>query len=129
MVLCSGCFDGLHAGHVRYLTQARALSPTETLCVAIAPDDYIRTTKGREPFWSQPERTETVLALGLVDRTLWQAEATPASLILAHRPRYFVKGPDWKDRLPEDVLAACQAVGCQIRFTDTPGRHTSEAIR
>ena len=127
MVLCSGCFDGLHAGHVRYLQAAHALSRTEALCVAIAPDDYIHHWKRRPPFWDQQARAATVLALGVVDRVICQTADTPASLIRAHRPRYFVKGPDWKHRLPEDVIEACRDVGCRIVFTETPGTHTSEA--
>ena len=127
MVLCSGCFDGLHAGHVRYLHEAHALSPQDALVVAIAPDDYIRTTKQRAPFWGQAERAQTVLALGVVDRVIYQRASTPAGLIREYRPHAFVKGADWTHRLPEDVIEACRDVGCRIVFTDPPGTHTSEA--
>ena len=128
-MLCSGGFDGVHAGHVRYLTQAARLHPREALYVAIAPDTYIRSAKGREPFWSQSERAETVLALGVVDRVFPHLDDSPAQLIRDLRPQWFVKGTDWRDKLPADILAACQAVGCEIRYVHTPGRHTSEVRR
>ena len=129
MVLCSGAFDGLHAGHTRYLTEASRLRPREALCVAIAPDSYIRTAKGRDPFWSQAERAATVLALGVVDRVYGHAEDSPARLIRDLKPQWFVKGTDWRDKLPADILQACQDVGCEIRYVHTPGRHTSEVRR
>ena len=127
MILASGCFDGLHAGHVRYLQRARAIDPTQTLKVAIAPDTYIRFVKRREPFWPQADRAATVFALGCVDDVILQAEDSVAATIRAQHPRWFVKGPDWRGLLMPDILEACQAVGCEIAFTETPGRHTREA--
>ena len=127
MILASGCFDGLHAGHVRYLQAARRLSTGETLAVAIAPDTYIRTAKQRDPYWTQRERAHTVFALGCVDTVIVQAEESIAGVIRDYHPRVFVKGPDWKGQLPADVLDACQEAGTQIVYTGTQGRHTREA--
>ena len=127
MILCSGAFDGLHAGHIRYLRAARDVDPIQALRVAIAPDQYIRTVKDREPFWSQQDRAETVWAVDCVDNVILQTTQTVAQVILDLSPRYFVKGADWRGRLPEDVLAACQVVGAEIVYVDTPGRHVSEA--
>lgn len=127
MVLCSGAFDGIHAGHIRYLTAAHALAPDQMLCVAIAPDAYIREAKGRAPYWHQADRAYAVLALGVVDRVLPHQTPSVASVIRSERPRLFVKGPDWKHQLPADVIEACRDVGCAIRFTETPGTHVAEA--
>ena len=126
-MLCSGAFDGLHAGHVRYLTAASRLCPQERLYVAIAPDSYIRSEKHREPFWGQADRAEAVLALGVVDRVLVQTDDTPASLIRAYHPTVFVKGADWINRLPPEIRAACHAVGCEVHIVHTHGRHVREA--
>lgn len=126
MILASGCFDGLHAGHVRYLQAAAALGGP--LVVAIAPDAYIRTVKRRQPYWTQEDRAWTVRALSLVDevylQTTWMADVA----ILALRPTVFVKGMDWMGKLPLEVAAACQTVGARIVFTATEARHTSEAM-
>ena len=127
VILASGTFDGVHSGHVRYLRAARLLAKGEFLRVAVAPDVYIRTEKHREPYWSQSDRAETVLALGCVDCVTQHPEPSVAQLIRDLRPRLFVKGQDWRGKLPEDVLAACQAVGTEIVFVDTPGKHVSQA--
>lgn len=129
MILASGCFDGLHAGHVRYLHAARDLDLNEPLKVAIAPDSYIRWVKGREPFWTQRERAATVFALKCVDDVILQEHDSVASLIRKLRPSIFVKGRDWDGLLPFDVRDACDDVEAEVVFTTTPGRHTREARR
>ena len=129
MILTSGCFDGLHAGHVRYLEAAKALcSDDEVLVCAVAPDEYIRQAKHREPFWPQSDRVRAIEGLIAVDAAIEQTALTPAGLIRQHRPRLFVKGPDWDGRLPADVQVACKEVGTSIAYVDTPGLHVSEAI-
>lgn len=127
MILCSGAFDGLHAGHVRYLQAARRLSTGETLTVAVAPDSYIRSAKKRAPYWPQADRLQTVYALGCVDAVIPQREDSVAQVIRDYRPRVFVKGPDWRGELPADVLQACQDVGTDVQIVDTVGRHVREA--
>jgi cytidyltransferase-like protein len=128
VILCSGAFDGIHAGHVRYLAAAKALCLTEeVLLVAVAPDAYIRSVKAREPYWSQRDRLVAVQGLQAVDATIAQGTESVASLIREFKPRVFVKGPDWKGRLPEDVQLACEQTGTAIAFVETPGVHTSEA--
>ena len=127
MILASGCFDGLHAGHVDYLSAAKSLcGHDELLGVAVAPDSYIRTYKGREPYWPQDQRARTVRALQDVDAVILHQTPSVAGVIRDIKPRLFVKGPDWDGRLPEDVTMACEAVGTSIAFLETPGTHVSE---
>lgn len=127
MVLVSGCFDGIHAGHVDYLNAAKALCHEDELLVcAVAPDAYITASKGRKPYWPQHARTQTVNALQVVDAAVSQVQASVASVIRHYRPRLFVKGPDWQDRLPEDVQLACHDTGTCLAFVNTPGTHVSD---
>lgn len=128
MVLCSGAFDGLHAGHVRYLAAARRLAgPEEPVRVAVAPDAYIQTHKCRNPHWNQADRWRTVQAVRGVE-AFAQPEPSVAETIRHEAPRLFVKGVDWAGRLPSDVVAACREVGAVIVFVDTDGVHTSDAF-
>lgn len=128
MILVSGCFDGLHAGHVRYLQAAQAYClKDEVLVCAVAPDEYIEHTKKRRPYWSQAERLYTVGALPCVDVAIAQRTESVASIIAELRPRIFIKGIDWKDHLPADVVTACERVGTALAFVDTEAVHTSKA--
>ena len=128
MILASGCFDGLHAGHVRYL-QAVKDATDQKVVVAVAPDAYIRETKHREPYWTQDERCYVVSRLPMVCDVLPQIQASVATLISTYAVTVFAKGMDWRDRLPEDVLEACRRKRVALLFVDTPGKHTSEAIK
>ncbi len=122
-VLADGCFDPLHMGHIRYLKAARELG--RPLLVHIAPDDAIRA-KGREPFQTRFERGRTVLHLDMVDKVV--CHDSLAIAVLCNCPRYLVKGSDWRGRLPEDVLQACQETETEIVYTETQERTSTERL-
>ncbi|HEV2829844.1 MAG TPA: adenylyltransferase/cytidyltransferase family protein, partial [Pyrinomonadaceae bacterium] len=66
IVLANGCFDVLHAGHVRYLEGARALG--DVLVVAINSDFQVGRLKGEgRPILPERERAELVASLEAVD--------------------------------------------------------------
>lgn len=128
VVLASGVFDGLHAGHVAYLEAAKALCAKDELLVcAVAPEAYVLKAKGHPAGWTQAERRLTVCALMAVDATIPQRTLSIAELIREYKPRLLVKGRDWKDRLPDDVWLACAQTGTSVAFVDTPGTSCTEA--
>ena len=66
MVATGGCFDLLHAGHVRTLEAARALG--DCLIVCLNSDASVRRLKGPErPLVEQGDRAAVLAALGCVD--------------------------------------------------------------
>lgn len=127
MILCSGCFDGLHAGHVAYLEGAKKLAPGETLFCAVAPDSYIRKAKKREPYWSQADRVRTLQAVRPVDVVFSQVENKVSTLIKRLMPTAFVKGDGWRGDV--EVESVCHALHIPIWITPgTERKHTSEAM-
>ena len=66
-VMAVGVFDLLHAGHLHYLEQAKALG--EHLTVIIAHDDTVRMRK-HEPVTSQDLRRRMVSGLKPVDHAM-----------------------------------------------------------
>jgi rfaE bifunctional protein nucleotidyltransferase chain/domain len=94
LVFTNGCFDVLHVGHVRYLTQARALG--DALIVAINSDRAVRELKGRgRPVMSEQERAEMLAALRAVDYVTVFDQVSPRALIAALLPDVLVKGGDY----------------------------------
>jgi rfaE bifunctional protein nucleotidyltransferase chain/domain len=94
LVFTNGCFDLLHPGHVRYLTEARALG--DRLVVAVNADETVSRLKGRgRPLVPLEERMEVLAALGVVDFIVSFAEETPARVIRELVPDILVKGGDW----------------------------------
>ncbi|HEY6803486.1 MAG TPA: D-glycero-beta-D-manno-heptose 1-phosphate adenylyltransferase [Pyrinomonadaceae bacterium] len=95
LVFTNGVFDLMHVGHVRYLTQARALG--DVLVVAINSDRTVRELKGdSRPVFNQAERAEILAALRVVDYVTIFDDVSPRSLIARLLPDVLVKGGDYK---------------------------------
>ena len=62
IVFTNGCFDILHAGHVRYLNTARALG--DCLVLGLNSDASVRRLKGpQRPINNEQDRAEVIGAL------------------------------------------------------------------
>ncbi len=97
VVFTNGCFDILHAGHIRFLKAARAEG--DVLVVGLNADDSVRRIKGEErPVNPVQDRIEVLAALSMVDYVVVFDEDTPANVIEQVEPDVLVKGVDWKDK-------------------------------
>jgi D-beta-D-heptose 7-phosphate kinase/D-beta-D-heptose 1-phosphate adenosyltransferase len=94
VVFTNGCFDLLHAGHVRYLNRAKKLG--DALIVGLNSDRSVSGLKPGRPVNSQKHRAEVLAALAAVDYVVIFSEKTPYNLIRTVRPDLLVKGGDWK---------------------------------
>jgi len=95
LVFTNGVFDLLHVGHVRYLSQARALG--NVLLVAVNSDRAVRELKGdTRPVVNQDERAEILAALRQVDYVTIFDDVSPRSLIALLLPDVLVKGGDYE---------------------------------
>lgn len=105
IVFTNGCFDILHAGHVRYLTEARAQG--DVLVVGLNSDKSITSIKdaGR-PIIPEDQRAEVLSGLGCVDYVTFFDEPDPFAIINAIKPHVLVKGADW----PEDQIIGADIV-------------------
>jgi rfaE bifunctional protein nucleotidyltransferase chain/domain len=105
LVFTNGCFDLLHAGHVRYLEAARRLG--DGLMVGLNTDDSVRRLKGpTRPVTPLAERAYVLGGLGCVDFVVSFEEDTPARLIEAVGPLVLCKGGDW----PEEKIVGRDTV-------------------
>lgn len=95
LVFTNGVFDLLHVGHVRYLTQARALG--DALVVAVNSDRSVRELKGpTRPVFAENERAEILAALRVVNYVVIFDNVSPRSLISQLLPDVLVKGGDYQ---------------------------------
>ncbi|WP_080706047.1 D-glycero-beta-D-manno-heptose 1-phosphate adenylyltransferase [Selenomonas sp. AB3002] len=128
VVFTNGCFDILHAGHVRYLQEARAQG--DCLVLGLNSDESVRRLKGpTRPINSELDRAEVVGALKSVDYVVLFGEQTAESLIAKVRPAVYVKGGDYTlDTLPEAKIV--QSYGGSVHFVKmVEGRSTTNVIR
>jgi glycerol-3-phosphate cytidylyltransferase len=128
VVFTNGVFDIIHAGHVRYLAEARALG--EMLVVGVNSDDSVRRLgKGpNRPVNSQEDRMEVLRALRSVDATIGFDDDTPERLIRAIRPQVHVKGGDYRiEDLPE-AKAVMEYGGEVVILPFLAGRSTTQIL-
>ncbi|MDZ4405041.1 phosphoribosylglycinamide formyltransferase [Prosthecobacter sp.] len=129
LVFTNGCFDLLHAGHVRYLEQARALG--DAMVIALNSDQSVRTLKGPDrPLNHQNDRAEVLSALRAVDAVVIFDDERATLLIDAIRPHVYAKGGDYTvDSLNREERAALENAGTQICILPlVPGRSTTSTI-
>ena len=127
IVFTNGCFDILHAGHVRYLTAARMAG--DLLIIGLNSDQSVQKIKEpQRPIVSQGQRAEVLAALWCVDFIIVFDEPDPLNLIRALRPDVLVKGDDW----PEDRIIGADFVkaggGRIVRVPVVPDISTSKII-
>ena len=95
-VMVSGCFDGLHAGHVSFLQEAAGFG--KELIVVVGTDANIRLLKGdKRPIFPLDERVFMLRALRCVKRVLVASGQGPIDFIpelLEYLPDYFVVNED-----------------------------------
>ena len=100
VVFTNGCFDLLHAGHVKYLQKARSLG--DLLVLGLNSDASVRRLKGeKRPLIGEEERSHLLAALDCIDYVVIFDEDTPLQLIESLRPLVLVKGGDY---IPEGVV-------------------------
>jgi D-beta-D-heptose 7-phosphate kinase/D-beta-D-heptose 1-phosphate adenosyltransferase len=123
----NGCFDLLHPGHIKLLTQARAAC--DRLVVGLNSDVSVGGLKGEgRPIQDQVARAQVLAALEAVDLVVLFDEPTPIDLIREIRPNLLVKGADYRR---EEVVGAdlVEAAGGEVLLVDlVPGQSTSRLV-
>jgi D-glycero-beta-D-manno-heptose 1-phosphate adenylyltransferase len=128
IVFTNGCFDIIHAGHVRYLQAARQLG--DLLIVGLNSDSSVSLLKGpTRPINNQEDRAEVLAALVAVDYVIIFGEQTAEKLIRVIKPDIYVKGGDYVvANLPEAELID-NLGGEIVLIPEVQGRSSSNIIK
>lgn len=127
LVFTNGCFDILHAGHVRYLNTAKSFG--DILVLGLNTDASVRSIKGpTRPINNELDRAEVVGALESVDYVVLFDEPTAEDLIKLVHPDVYVKGGDYTiETLPEGQIVL--AYGGSVELVNlVEGRSTTNVI-
>ena len=123
IIFTNGCFDILHAGHVRYLETAKSYG--DVLILGLNSDRSVTALKGENrPINTQLDRAYILAALEAVDYVVVFDEDTPYDLIKAVKPHVLVKGGDYKGKevVGQDIADELKLV----QFVD--GKSTTRTI-
>lgn len=128
IVFTNGCFDILHAGHVRYLNGARALG--DCLIVGLNSDESVRSLKGpSRPVNGQDDRAEVLEGLRAVDYVVVFHEKTAETIVNEVKPDIYAKGGDYSIQdLPESKVVEAYG-GRIILIPEVEGRSSSNIIK
>lgn len=123
IILANGCFDLIHAGHIRYLAGAKELGGF--LVVGINSDRQVRGLKGNgRPYIKEAERAEIVASFRFVDAVTVFDEPTVNELIDAIRPDIHAKGTDYAtETVPERETVL--SYGGRVAIVGDPKDHSS----
>jgi len=128
VVFTNGCFDILHAGHVRYLNEAKQQG--DVLIVGLNSDASVKALKGPgRPVNPAADRAEVLCGLRSVDHVVVFGEDTAEELVRQLQPDVYVKGGDYLlEQLPEALQVAAYG-GRTVLVSLVPGRSTTNVIR
>ena len=126
IVFANGCFDVLHAGHIRYLESARREG--DVLVVGVNADSSVGKLKGAgRPVLGEKARAMLVGALGCVDYVVIFSEATVEALLEELRPDVHAKGTDYTaETVPERATA--KRLGIRVAIVGDPKDHSTRAL-
>lgn len=112
IVVCSGYFDPIHAGHVEYLQRSKELGGT---LVVIVNNDRQASLKKGKPFMPASERIKVIRALACVDLAIESIDEdrTVCKTLAAIHPHVFTNGGDQNnDTIPEAEI--CRKMGIEL---------------
>lgn len=119
IVLCHGCFDLMHPGHIKHFQVAKKMG--DILVVTVTPDVYVDKGSDR-PVFNETLRAESIAALECVDYVSINKWPTAEETLRLLMPDIYVKGQEFENL--EDKTGKLQReykilkeIGAQMRFT------------
>jgi len=128
IVLCHGCWDLLHLGHIRHLQEAKKFG--DYLIVSVTADQWVNKGIGR-PHFPAEQRAEMLRALDCVDEVIINEDEGAWDLIHKLRPSFYVKGVDYVGNASpglEKERAAIAEVNGKLKFTGSRKWSSSKLI-
>lgn len=102
IVFTNGCFDVLHSGHTKYLSESKKLG--DILVIGLNSDNSVKRLKGENrPINNELDRAEVLSSLASVDFVSIFDEDTPFELIKCVIPDVLTKGGDYN---PKNIVGA-----------------------
>jgi cytidyltransferase-like protein len=124
VAMVDGCFDPLHGGHIEYFDRAVELG-VPVLC-NIAQDEYLASK--HPPLLPRADRAAIIDALRSITYT-HISNVTTADVLRQLRPRYYVKGEDWRPSLPAEQSEIAKEFGIEIVFLPTVRDSSSRILQ
>lgn len=119
IVLCHGCFDLMHPGHIKYFQASKEMG--DILVITVTPDIYVDKGPDR-PVFNQNLRVESIAALECVNYVAINEWPTAEETLRLLQPDIYVKGQEFENlqdktgKLQKE-LKVLKEIGAEMRFT------------
>lgn len=130
VVVTNGCFDLLHVGHLRYLTEAKQFG--DILWIGLNSDLSVKELKGpTRPVNSERDRAEILAALRVVDVVTIFEGIRATDFLRVVQPDVYVKGGDYTiETLDSGEREALLAAHAEIQILQlVPGKSTTSTLK
>ncbi|MBO05610.1 MAG: hypothetical protein CMI58_00965 [Parcubacteria group bacterium] len=119
IVLCHGCFDLMHPGHIKYFQAAKKMG--DILVVTVTPDEYVDKGLDR-PVFNQSLRADSIAALECVDYVAINKWPTAEETLKLLKPHIYVKGQEFealqdKTGKLQKEYKVLEEIGAEMKFT------------
>ncbi|MBF0102436.1 MAG: adenylyltransferase/cytidyltransferase family protein [Desulfobacterales bacterium] len=120
IVLCHGCFDLMHPGHIKHFQSAKKMG--DILVVTVTPDRFVDKGPGR-PVFNETLRSESIAALECVNYVAINEWKTAEETLTLLKPTIYVKGQEFKNledktgKIQKEYTIA-KEMGAELRFTE-----------
>jgi len=121
IVLCHGCFDLLHIGHIRYFHRAKEHG--DILVATLTPDRFVDKGPSR-PAFTEDLRAEALASLKEVDYVAINEWPTAVNTLRLLRPHVYAKGSEFKAERSDytgkidEEIKVLEEVGATMVFTE-----------
>ncbi|MGH9604570.1 MAG: adenylyltransferase/cytidyltransferase family protein [Terracidiphilus sp.] len=126
IAFANGCFDLLHAGHMRFLRSAKEQG--DVLVVAVNSDRAVAELKGTgRPVMPEQARAELIAAVEYADYVVIFDDLTAEGVLRDLRPHVQCKGTDYGEAtVPEKRLM--ESLGGKVRIVGDPKAHSTREL-
>ncbi|MBF0266633.1 MAG: adenylyltransferase/cytidyltransferase family protein [Gammaproteobacteria bacterium] len=117
IVLCSGHFNLIHPGHMRFLQYAKSLA--SKLCIAVYSDKYLQQKDTQWQPFPQMERANGIASLSDVNHVIILDDVDLPELFQLLKPNFYVMGHEFESQQEPDVqqwIKSAKAVQTKVVF-------------
>ena len=119
-----GVFDPIHEGHIKYIEEASKLG--NYLVLNNANDSEIWSKRPLiGPLLNEESRILVLQGLKFIDEVV--CLDTPLALLKVN-PDVYVKGIDWKDKLPQNEIDICKKNKISLAYLNTKMNSSSDQL-
>ena len=126
LAMVDGGFDPLHDGHIRYFKKTRYKFKEFKILCCLASDKYIKNK--HKVFLNQKKRSIIIDSIKYIDFVI-KSNISTAYVLDKIKPKYYVKGNEWRNKLPKEEIEICKKNKTKIVYINTRKSSSTKILK